>query len=66
MSSTTFHSALVIDFMDGVNEKLGIVVILVHSFTLMHSHRWIRYTSDSHLKQMSNHRQTRKSLSGVS
>ena len=33
-----------------------------HSFTLLHSHRWIQYTSDRHLKQMSDYRQARKSL----
>ena len=32
----------------------------------MHSHRYIQYTSDSHLEQMSDHRQTRNLLTGAS
>ena len=37
-----------------------------HSFTLLHSHHWILYIGDSHLKQTPDYRQVRKSLPGVS
>ena len=39
---------------------------LPHSFILLHSHCWIQYTSDSHLKQISDYRQVRKLLLGAS
>ena len=59
-----YHFTEQVDFKFFRNKLQSQRVKPPHSFTLLHSHHWIQYTSDNYLKQTSDYRQARKSLPG--